>query len=377
MVKKFSLVMSSRILCAAVVLLVALMPSLTSAATILRAGETINVTNDQVVDGDFYASGGVISQSGVVNGDLYAVGGSFTNNGEIKADLTVVGGSVQIHSPVADDVRVAAGEVIIAGPVGGDVVVFGGLLKVLSTADIAGDILFFGGELQILGSVDGSVMGTAETVRIDAHVGGSTDVTTRSLSLGDRAEVLGDVRYVSEEEITRSQNAVIVGEVVRNTLPEPEPVSYEGVVVVFILVLFTALIIQLLFRSQLTRAMPVLMADLGMAGLIGIALSILVPVVSMVLLVSVLGSAIAMVLILLSALFLVLWLPLASIFIGVLIRKYMNQTTEPQVLYTVLGAVALFVLMLIPIVGPLVVFIAFFITAGAFARYTFLRIYRS
>ncbi len=351
-----------------------LIPFSVSASTILRTGETVSVADDQIVAGDFYASGGTVSHSGLIQGDLYTVAGSFTNNGIIEGDLTVVAGSAQVHASVTDDVRVAGGEVVIAGNVGGDVVVFGGLLKILSTADIKGDVLFFGGELQVLGDVEGSVMGTADSVRIDSHVGQSIDMKTGSLTLGDRAEVLGDVRYLSATEVVRSQNAVVVGEIVKNTVTVETPVSYEGYIISFIIVLFSALVLQLLFRSQLQRALPVMTQNIGMAGLIGMAGMIITPMLIVVSLASMLGFMVGLITLFAFLLLVLVSCALSSIYIGTLLSTYMNKSTNLSVVYTILGAVVLQAMLLVPVIGFVALVLLFFIVFGALLRSIFLTI---
>lgn len=362
--------MKAKILLATLVL--AFIPVSASATAILRSGDTVSVTNDQVINGDFYAGGGVVSLSGVVKGDMYTAAGSFTNNGIVDGDLSVAGGSVQMHASVTDDVRVIGGEVVVAGSVGGDVVVVGGLLKVLSTAQIDGDILFFGGDLQVLGPVEGSIMGMADQVRVDSHVGGSIDVTATRVSLGDRTEVLGDVRYVSNNELVRSQSAVIVGEVVQNTAPVETEVSYENIIISFIVMLFSALMLQLIFRNQLTRQLPKLTDGLGMAGLIGIATLILAPIVIVIALASMLGTLIGLLLLAGFILLLLLTFALSSVYLGAIIGKFTNAPHMPHVLYTVFGAVIIQLLLLIPLIGQTLALVLYFIVFGAIVRSLFL-----
>jgi cytoskeletal protein CcmA (bactofilin family) len=347
-------------------------------AAVLRTGETVTVADDQVVADDFYAAGGTVSQSGRVEGDMYVAAASFTitDDSEITEDLTVFGGSVQIHASVTDDVRVVGGEVVISGPVGGDVVVIGGLLKILSSATIAGDVMFFGGDLQVLGDVGGSVLGTADTVRIDAHVEDSLDMTVGTLTLGDRAEVLGDVRYVSPTDLNRSQNAVVVGEVVRNTAPPVATPEYSNVLIMFIVLLFTALVLQLILRGALTRFTPELTDNLGLSGLIGFGAVILMPVIAAVTLVSVLGSFFGVIFIFIFILTLLLSIALAPVLMGALMCGYQTGVRTPHVLYTVISAALLQVAAFIPLVGPLLIMATILIVFGALIKVAFLTLRR-
>ena len=89
-------------------------------------------------------------------------------------------------------------------------------LKVLSTAKVGGDILFFGTNADISGTVGGDIFGTNEKIRVDGEVKGNIDITTAALTLGEKANIGGGVKYSSFNEITRAQNAHVTKDVVRN-----------------------------------------------------------------------------------------------------------------------------------------------------------------
>lgn len=339
-------------------------------AAVLRTGEDVSVTNEQEVHDDFYAAAEQVSSSGDIKGDFYAAAGSFTNNGSVDGDVVVIGGTVDLHAAVTDDVRIVGGEAVIAGPVAGDVVMVGGMLEILSTASVGGDVLFYGGDLKVLGAVEGSVLGGAEKMRIDAPVGGGIEVTTAFLTLGDRAEVLGDVSYTSPNELVRSQNAIVVGEVVKNSAP-PVEVSYDNLIMTFVIVLFTALVLQLLLRPQLRKLAFVWTESTGVSGLVGVGVMILTPLAFVLALVSVLGAFLG-VLLLLSFLLLVLFsCALMSIAVGTLISDLTQKNKEPNVLFTVLGAATLQAVLLLPILGVVLVLMAFLVTLGGIVLYLY------
>lgn len=342
-----------------------------SNAAVLRAGDDVIITNDQVVEDDFYAAGEQISSSGEVRGDFYAAGATFTNNGKIDGDVVVVAGTVDIHAEVTDDVRVAAGEITIAGPVVGDLVVFGGTLEVLSTAQIGGDILFYGGEAKILGSVEGSVLGAAEKVRIDATVGKDIDMALSELTLGDRAEVLGDISYTSPNDLVRSQNAVVVGEIVKNTAPATVPVSYDSIIISFVIILFSALILQMLLRPQLIKMQPIWTDKVGVAGLIGLGTVILTPLLIGLMLASLLGSLVGVIALLAFIMLIFLSVSLMSVMLGILLAKHVGHMKEPHVIYTIVGAAILQLMFFVPVVGPILLLMGFFITMGGIVLFAY------
>ena len=69
-------------------------------------------------------------------------------------------------------------------------------------------------------AVGGKVLGTAERVRINSAVAGGVDISTPNLTLGEQANITGDVRYVSDSELVRATGAVVTG-VVSNVSSVP------------------------------------------------------------------------------------------------------------------------------------------------------------
>jgi len=345
-------------------------PVLASAA-VIRSGEEVVVDSDQTVEGDFYGVGGASTISGEIEGDAYVVGGTVTVNAPIRNDLTVIGGTVQVHGPVGDDVRIVAGEVTLADAVDGDVVVLGGVLRVLSTASISGDVVFYGDNLVLDGAVGGSVFGSARDLRINSSVTGDIDVATQgSLTLGDRAEVLGNITYKSGSEIVRSQNAVVVGDIQQETLPASDaPIA--TVLLPMLASLFVALIAFVLFRPFLVRYTSELRTSYGLHGLVGLAAFVAIPFVAIILMVSVLGFLAGVLLLsMYIALLIASWV-LAIVFVGTFLRRLYTKDTQITLLSVVLGVVAFEVLALVPFVGPLAVFACVLIALGSISTHLY------
>ena len=348
-----------------------LMPTLVLADTVLRTGEFVTVSDDQVVENDFYAAGGSITMSGLVREDMYAIGGSVTQNGAVDADLGVIGGSIQIHAPVGDDLRAVGGEIVIADDVKGDVFVIGGVLQILSSAEVSGDVFFYGGEATIAGPVGGSIMGTSEKLRIDSSVEGTVDVMTGNLTLGDRASVGGDVSYESPREVTRSQSSVVEGEVVRNDSQGKQVGGSSSWLTPLLIWTFATLALYLFFRREIAKLITLVKGETTKVGVIGLIGILVIPVLCLILIVTVLGALIGLIgLFSLLALYLVA-ATLTSIVIGSYVEKWIRRREELSLFTVLIGQLSLLVLWLIPVIGQFVVFVAFVITFGSllFAAY--------
>jgi hypothetical protein len=353
--------------------LVLLMPGLALAETVVRTGHSVSIADTQTVENDFYAAGSSVTHSGTVKEDLYVVAGSMTVNGTVGEDLTIIGGTAQIHAPIGDDVRVVGGDVVIAGKVGGDVFVIGGLLRVLSSAEIAGNVYFYGGEADIEGVVKGSLMGRAEAFVLNSEAGG-VDVSAVRMELGDRAVVRGDLRYTGVSEIERAAGAVVEGEVIHGTeVAATEDGGNAGLVFVLAWA-FTTLCFFLLLRSQVEELLADIKREPMRVGLIGVAVLIGAPVLSVVLLATVLGAWIGFVMLLLTVLLFILCLILMPILLGGYLSNILFKGRRLDILSVVMGILAVMLLSYVPILGGLLIAASFLITLGAISYIIYQRV---
>lgn len=338
---------------------------------IIRSGNDVTVPSGQVIEGDFYGMGESITLSGEAERDVYALGGTITINAGVKEDLTVGGGAVHIHGVVGDDVRVFGGEVIVAEPIADDLVVIGGKVTVLSTASVGGDIIFYGGELVVDGPVEGTVYGMGDTVRIDSYVGGSIDIRAASgVILGDRAEVAGSITYTSGSELTRAPNAVVMGAITREkeVLRGESTPEYTFLLINLLVIAFSGLSLFFVLRSRTEKLVRVVMDGYGRFGLIGLGMFLALPLVAMILLVSGIGSIVGMTLLLLYCGLLFTSFMLVPILFGFLFQKITRLGQTITVFTVLLGACVTLLVLLIPVLGFFIVFLAFLMGIGVFCN---------
>ncbi len=338
------------------------------ADSVVRTGETISVERDQKIEGDFYTLASILSISGEITEDLVAAGGEFTLNGTVAKDAYVMGGNVDVHGAIGEDLRVIGGSVVIAEPVAGDVLVIGGTVKILSTATIGGDLLVYGGEVIVSGSVGGDIIGQAESIRIDAPVAGNVDVSGEEVVMGDNADVKGNVKYVSEEVITRAQNAKVEGELTRNDPAIPKPAFDNRVLVIPVLVLlFSSLVWYMVARPFLTKIVERALTRSVRPTLIGLLTFFASPAIIIILTVSVLGTLVGISAFFAYVLIILLAFVSSSVVLGQLVMKYgfKKTTVELTPVTLALGVVVTSLCFLIPVLGQLVLLAAFVVTLGA------------
>jgi len=349
-----------------------LIPITVFGASTVRSGEMVSVTADQVVQDDFYGLGNNVAISGEVEGDLLSASADLTVNGKVGADLSVVAGKVSIDGSVGDDVRILAGETTVAGEVAGDLVVIAGTLKVLSTANITGDVMFFGDEANIAGEVGGDILGSSEKLRIDGTVKGEIDVRTRQLSLGESTNIEGVVKYTSATELVRAQDASVVGKIVRND-PVIEEVSLvKSILIPFLITLFAALVWYLFLRRFLVQTSVQAYSHPVRSILVGFGMFFLVPIISMILIPSTLGSLLGIILLFTYIALLISSFVTAGVVAGSYIAKMNPRSGDMPIVFVALGVLFVHFLLFVPVVGPIILVTLILISLGALST----RLYR-
>lgn len=351
-------------------------PYQAEAETVVRTGESVAVSAEQVVEGDFYGLGGTVAVSGEVAEDLLLIGGEVTVNGQVGADMAVIGGTVDIHGVVSDDLRVVGGTVVIAGTVTGNLVVFASDLKVLSTATIGGDLLFFGGEADISGSVGHDILGTSEQLRVDSVVGGSLDIKTGNLVLGERAEIGEAVLYNSSRELTRSQNALIKGEVVRSDVVVKPENNLRNATIAFLINLFAALVLYLLLKRFTLKVMDSAYVKPLRTCLIGFGVIFLAPISATILLASTLGSILGLLIITIYFVLIFITLSLIGAVTGFYVMRYINREKQVTVVTVVAGVLIVHAFIYLPIIGLFLFIMVFLLTLGTVFELT-LKMFRN
>lgn len=332
---------------------VLLVPLAVDAQTVLRSDDRVSVDTDQVVEGNFYTIGNTISVSGQVDGDWLGLGNSITGNGTFTEDVLLVGRNVQLHGSTTDDVRIVALEATIAEDIGGDVAIVANSVKILSSADISGDLLLFANEVEVSGSIGGDILGRANSLRVDGEVGGSLDLTVDQLTLGERADIGGNISYISNTELIRSQNATVSGDITQTTVEVDTSfqTTVERLLMPFLAIMFAGLVAFLLVPTGLIRAVSYTKRRLTLAMLVGFVVLLGGPLVVTVFLLSGLGLLVGLVLASAYVLLLAIGIVMAGPLLGSLLSQYVLN--RPQIdIFTVIGGIVLLVAsLLIPIFG--------------------------
>jgi len=273
-----------------------------------------------------------------------------------------VGARVRIDGEAGQNVYAIGGRIALDGTVKRNARIAGGSVQIGSGAHVSGGASVAGGDVNVLGAVDGYLQAAGGRVYIDGKVGGEVDVAADEIELGPAARVGGGLRYVSRHEIVLDPGAQVKGPIERRIAPMPRPRAEKAVHA--LRWLWSAGL--MLLAGVLVTVMPGFFGAVassarrrfGWSLLLGFALVVSVPVAVVLLLVSGIGVALAL---LVAALYLAL--PLvgyvsAAISVGdaALLRWKPARAAALswRVGAAVLGVLAIALLARIPVLGAVV-----------------------
>jgi hypothetical protein len=140
-------------------ILILLLPASVSALVTYNGGQ---VTIDQPIQDDVFASGGTVDVNAPIS-SLIAAGGTININAPVNGDVIVAGGTVNANSDIAGKLVAAGGMVVVRGRVGTNAVITGGSVDVGNQVTIDRDALLSGGTVTNAGQVNGNLTVRAQT----------------------------------------------------------------------------------------------------------------------------------------------------------------------------------------------------------------------
>lgn len=351
-------------------------PALLFAAEV-RLGEQPSLASDERIGNDFYIAGGNVTSSGPVAGDLIAAGGNVLVSSAVTHDMMVGGGSVTVLGSVGDDLRVGGGNITISSQVRGDLVAGGGQTHVTG-AGIGGDVLWAGGVLRIEAPVAGDLKLAGGEVYLNSTVLGNVEFKGEKLTLGPSAVIEGNLAYSSPNEAVVEAGATVRGETNFQKLESKRAATKAGfaaiasvaVLLGFLMRLACALVLALIFhRYAVTLVQSVAQRPLMELGR-GFAAFAILPVASVIFLITVLGVPLGILGLLAFVSLLIFASLLAPVILGSIVHKWAVKPSGYQVtwLTILLGVVLYTVLGWIPIVGWVAKFALVLLTIGAIVK---------
>ena len=317
---------------------------------LVASGSTPQVQDS--VAGDAMVTGSEIHFMGASGGDYLGAGRTQTIGGRVHESLRAVGAQVHVSAVVDQNATIAGGAVDLYYP-----------------AIIGRNAYVAGRNIQIDGQVHGSLRVAGANVVLNGTVGGDVEVVAGALHLGPHADIGGNLRYrVPANKVFIDRSARVHG--TTTVLPMPEQRrGWPWFTFIWMLgFLVIGLVVVGLFPQFMESTVQRVRDRPWHAVLMGLAWFILVPIAAIIVAFTVIGLPLAL---LMGAVY------VALVFVGrVTLALWLGQRVvganaaivqERRGLLRnfLVGGCILVIVRLIPIVGPLIVFVATIVGIGA------------
>ena len=331
--------------------------------------EIIVITENETINRDYFGFAERVEVNGTINGDAYIAGGMVFVNGTINGDLLAAGGNLTISGTVTGDVRAAGGNIQLTGAdVGGNVTLGGGNVNIDESTQIQGSIVAGSGNLQVFAPIGRGATIGAGSVTLANSIGSDVKAATDDLNLTSNANIKGDLTYWSERDANISEGATVSGNIVKE-LPKDREVNrndaeFAGdaakalggmLLAVKVLDLFWLTIIGLLIIILLpnfsTRTSNIASKKLGWAILVGFLALIILPIISIIFMITLVGIPVAILIFLLFMFMFWIGRVFALLALGRFVMgRISKKNNSNQVAYLV-GILIYLILALIPVIG--------------------------
>jgi cytoskeletal protein CcmA (bactofilin family) len=345
----------------------------------LEAGNNVYVTKDQIISGNFFATGDTITIDGTINGDLISAAKTINVNGHIDGDIISVAQNINVNGEVGGNIRAAANSINLNGPVNRNVSIIANDIVMGPNSDIGWDALIMSVNAEIRGNITGSLSGRIAQGLIAGKIGKNVNLTLsnankQSLIISPETTIGGDLNYTAKNAANISSQATISGKVNQTNLPVKTNSWLWVYLWANLFSIFAALVVGLVIifigKNVSTKMLAKMEKTPTKLFLPGLVIALILPPIALLLFFTIIGIPLALII-------LAWWLVttyvakiLTSILVGRLIIKSLNKKDEAPLFGSLLiGVVVCFLLFTIPFVGWIISLIAIWLGLGGIWSY--------
>lgn len=328
--------------------------------------------------GNIYAAGASVVFTAPIDGDLSAFGGSVVSAAPVAGDTLFLAGSVQSRAQIGGDMRAMGGSITIEKPIEGDLVASG--FSVFDTSRIEGSVFIVAANASLEGGAFGPVTVYGNNVHLAGDFKGDVHIVASGrLALAPGTMIRGSLVYEAPEPANIPPTVTISGE---NTYTNASYLPDIGTSRTLALIsvgffIFARILGALILAGLLAGLFPKLAKKIVeraytkspqsilLTALLGFAAFVATPVLAVILVLTFVGIGLALLLLIAYLCVSFLSFLYAGILLGGLYaRRFLLREI---VLWRdgVIGMLALSLIALVPVVGPLVVASFVFFAAGA------------
>jgi len=335
---------------------------------ILLAGFVSAAKDSFVLDSEksqnLYLTNSEVAIDSSLYGDLFAFSQRVDINGLVRDDVNAVTSLFDLQGTVGSDVRLISTTTVIDGTVFGEVMIVGNYVKITKDSAIGGPVNINANTVIIDGTLKGDLNVKADKVILNGIVEGNAVITTSSLELGPDAKIMGDLSSTRNVDETSTH----VDGIVTKLKGRDDPSNFTSITLsrigLFLMIFLIGTALILCSRKSTEKTAKAMYSKFLLSMLIGFVALVVAPFVAILLLFTVVGLPLALLIVAIYLMLLILAAGFSAIFIGKLNTKIVKKKNSLW-LELLIGALALALVSIIPVIFALVLVFIGFVSVGA------------
>lgn len=344
----------------------------------VNAAKLVLLEQDQTIDKTYFASGETLDIKGTINGDAFLAGSEIIVSGKINGNLFVVGNTLNIIGEVNGSIF-GAGNVLTIGAnninsafLAGNLVnlnskinkntyIAGNLITISNTSEIGQDLFASGSSINLNANIGRNLSIESSSASINSIINRDASIISNSISFNGNTKINNNLEILESSELSTDLNNVVLGEVIKKAVDNKVQNSRFESIKSRILdkltfglfaILITGLILIKFLPKEISNINKNtennLLPNLGK----GILFIIVTPIISLLLLITIIGVKLAFVVIGIYLLLMFFASIFASIFIGEsFLVKVIKNKNNSMYLSLLIGVLIYTILIVIPFVG--------------------------
>lgn len=340
-----------------------------------------DTTSSLAIGGDVYKAGRTIIIDQPGTNDVFAAGEILTLDTPITGSAHLSGRRVTVNAPIDRNLYAAGADVTVAAGLGGNATMMGYDLNV--TGAIAGNLRAAGRHIRIDAPVTGVALLAGQTVTLNSTINGNAMIAADELEFGPDAKIDGDITLFSDNKtfatipesvapasrITRRDVSENMRHGSREKGPEDWAKAGGGILGTFILIALLATIVASLAPHKLEHLGDLAFSRPFRSLFAGFVTQSCLLGATILLILSFFGILLAPVLLMMTAIFGILGYLIAVYLIGRLVWNLIGQlppdTFLERLVVSLVGAVVVTIIAIVPILGWIAVPVLSLIGLGA------------
>lgn len=321
------------------------------------------------LNGDLYVCANeiILEQKSKINGNVFICSTSTTLNGEINGSIYAVSQNfdMQYFAFLSRDLHLSAQQVNLDGWIYRD--------AFISAQNITTKENFI--------TQNNFTVDDADTLTFSGEILGNATINAKEINFKNaddeknlNCKISGNLSYSSSEEITIPEG-IVLQEIKYSNYVDTEQDSNSSSIWDYILSLITSLVCVYVIYLLISKFAPKYLdkiSNISVLSLlksfgIGLALLVLIPIVSILLFVTQIGSILGVILLLIYIILLIIAKQIFIISVATFVKNKFTKNLNIY-LYLLFTTVALSLISLIPYVGFIISMLAFFIGLGMFVK---------